>query len=340
MDDFKPLTFGNRESKTRKEKTDEIPSLSFGDDKPSSDTIFTPLSDINVVRTSRSKDDSGLDNFVPEMSSSKKKEEVKNQDSHFVFFFGTAESGKSVILSTMLYALCTKFGALRPKLGTRNTKEAMVLLSDFFENIRKGILPGRTTRDQVTRMDLVFEPNNKSKRVFPINLTFLETSGENHNEIRRGGEFHSSIDQYLRANIPLTFILVTSYTAAHQEDAVLREFLYRLEERSKNLKQANVVLVISKWDKSGSMEPSKDELDFFIRERLPMTSSLLDTYGLSKTYYTVGELEKVDGEERIVRLSLNTAEILSKWLYRSIAGIPVDYKGTFWENIRWSLFGK
>ncbi|CEN50411.1 hypothetical protein CCAN2_2040042 [Capnocytophaga canimorsus] len=55
-------------------------------------------------------------------------------------------------------------------------------------------------RDQVTRMDLVFEPNNKSKKVNPINLTFLETSGENHNEIRRGGQYHSSISQYLKQN--------------------------------------------------------------------------------------------------------------------------------------------
>ena len=131
------------------------------------------------------------DDFVPLTSSTIN--DIKNNDSNFVFFFGTAESGKSVILSSMLYYLSSQAGVLRPKLGTPNTKEAQVLLSDFFENIRLGILPNRTTRDQVTRLDLVFEPNNKSKKVHPINLTFLETSGENHNEIRRGGNYHSSI---------------------------------------------------------------------------------------------------------------------------------------------------
>ncbi len=120
------------------------------------------------------KTQTSTDEFVPIAKATSN--DIKNKDSNFVFFFGTAESGKSVILSSMLYYLSSQAGVLRPKLGTPNTKEAQVLLSDFFENIRQGILPNRTTRDQVTRLDLVFEPNNKSKKVPPINLTFLETS--------------------------------------------------------------------------------------------------------------------------------------------------------------------
>jgi hypothetical protein len=238
----------------------------------------------------------------------------------------------------MLYYLSSQAGVLRPKLGTPNTKEAQVLLSDFFENIRQGILPNRTTRDQVTRLDLVFEPNNNSKKVPPINLTFLETSGENHNEIRKGGTYHSSIDSYLNANIPLTFIIVTSYDSAHKEDRLINEFLDELEIRGKNLKSVNVILVISKWDKSGRMDVANaEELDNFIVERLSVTSQRLDTYRLSKTYYTIGSIQNHNGRERISLLNLDTAEVLSKWLYESIAGIPLDYEGTFWERIKFSF---
>jgi hypothetical protein len=113
-----------------------------------------------------------------------------------LFFLWYCRIGKILILSSMLYYLRSYAGVLRPKLGTPNSKEANVLLSDFFENIRQGVLPNRTTRDQVTRLDLVFEPNNRSKRVVPIDLTFLETSGENHNDIRRGGSYHSSIETF------------------------------------------------------------------------------------------------------------------------------------------------
>lgn len=264
--------------------------------------------------------------------------DLKNKESNFVFFFGTAESGKSVILSSMLYYLRSYAGVLRPKLGTPNSKEANVLLSDFFENIRQGILPNRTTRDQVTRLDLVFEPNNRSKKVVPIDLTFLETSGENHNDIRRGGSYHSSIETFLNANIPLTFIIVTSYESAYKDDSLINEFLDELERKGKNLKSVNAILVISKWDKSGRMDvESAEELDNFISERLPMTSQRINTYGLSKTYYTIGSLQNATGQEKIDLLNLSTAEVLSKWLYRSIIGYDLDYEGTFWERLKFSF---
>ncbi len=264
--------------------------------------------------------------------------DIKNKDSNFVFFFGTAESGKSVILSSMLYYLRSHAGVLRPKLGTPNSKEANVLLSDFFENIRQGVLPNRTTRDQVTRLDLVFEPNNKSKRVVPIDLTFLETSGENHNEIRRGGSYHSSIESFLNANIPLTFIIVTSYESAHRDDSLINEFLDELERKGKNLKSVNAILIVSKWDKSGRMDvESPEELDGFVIERLPMTAQRIDTYGLSKTYYTIGSVQNSVGQEKVSLLNLSTAEVLSKWLYRSIVGYDLDYEGTFWERLKFSF---
>lgn len=305
------------------EEKDELKPLSFGSENDSRPLSF----DTNHL----SEDD-----FVPLGNSTKN--EIKNKDSNFVFFFGTAESGKSVILSSMLYYLSSQAGVLRPKLGTPNTKEAQVLLSDFFENIRQGILPNRTTRDQVTRLDLVFEPNNKSKKVPPINLTFLETSGENHNEIRRGGNYHSSIESYLNANIPLTFIIVTSYESAHKDDNLVNEFLDELERKGKNLKSVNVILVVSKWDKSGRMDvASAEELDSFIDERLSRTSQRINTYGLSKTYYTIGSLHNNNGEERIGMLSLTTAEVLSNWLYSSIVGYDLDYEGTFWERLKFNF---
>ncbi len=282
------------------------------------------------------KTQTSTDEFVPIAKATSN--DIKNKDSNFVFFFGTAESGKSVILSSMLYYLSSQAGVLRPKLGTPNTKEAQVLLSDFFENIRQGILPNRTTRDQVTRLDLVFEPNNKSKKVPPINLTFLETSGENHNEIRRGGSYHSSIESFLNANIPLTFIIVTSYESAHKDDTLINEFLDELERKGKNLKSVNAVILVSKWDKSGRMDvDNEEELNSFFYDRLSRTSQRIDTYGLSKSYYTIGNIQNNSGEERISLLSLATAEVLSKWLYRSIVGYDLDYEGTFWERIKFSF---
>ena len=318
----KPLSFGNN----KVHETEELPYYENNDQE------LKPLTDLGNTKS----DNITTDAFVP-IQGGTKITDIKNKNSNFVFFFGTAESGKSVILSSMLYTLRTKFGVIRPQKGTPNSREAMVLLSDFFENIRKGVLPQRTVRDQVTRMDLVFEPNNKSKKVNPINLTFLETSGENHNEIRRGGNYHGSVNQYLKADIPITFILVTGYDSAHKEDTLLNDFLYLLEQEGKNLRNINLVLVVSKWDKSGNQQPSSDELDYFIKERLPMTYQFLETNGLAKTYYTIGQLNNINGDDKITSLNLDSAEILSKWLYKSIAGVSLDYEGGMWEQLRWSL---
>lgn len=286
--------------------------------------------------TSLDKNGSVSADFVPLANGSTS--DIKNKDSNFVFFFGVSASGKSVILSSMLYYLSSQAGVLRPKIGTENTKNAQVLLADFFENIRKGVLPDRTTRDRVTRLDLVFEPNNRSKKVTPINLTFLETAGGNHQDITRGGTYHSSIEAYLNANIPLNFIIVASYDTAHNDDTLINEFFHELERKGKNLKSVNIILVISKWDKSGRTDvSSEEELENFINERLPRTNNLINSYELSKTYFTIGNIENSVNGERITLLNLASAEVLSKWLYEGIVGIPLDYEGTFWERIKFSF---
>lgn len=273
------------------------------------------------------------DNFVP--ISQTTTQQIKSKDSNFIFFFGTGGSGKSVILASMLYYMSSQSGAIRPKLNTPNTKEAEILLYDFLDNLRQGILPERSFRDKVTRLDLIFEPNNKSKKVNPINLTFLETSGENHYEIKRGGHYHSSIEEYLSSNIPLNFILVTGYDTSHQDDALIVTFLNELERKGKSLKSVNAILVVSKWDKSGSTGvASPEQLEHFVNERLPMTSQRLHTYGLNMTYFTIGNVEiNAKGEERLTSLNLQTAQVLTEWLYSSITGIDINYEGTFWERL-------
>lgn len=327
---FKPLSFGD---------DDELKPLSFNDDKEElkplsfdGDKKLEPLSFNNEINAPLKNKSIG-DDFVPIAKASSN--EIKNKDSNFVFFFGTAKSGKSVILATMLYYMRSQVGVIRPKPGTPNTKEAETLLYDYFDHIRQGILPEGTVRDKVTRLDLVFEPNNKSQKVQPINLTFLETSGENHDQIRRGGNYHSSIESYLTANLPLTFIIVTSFESAHKDDVLINTFLDKLERYEKNLKSVNIILIVSKWDKSGSTDvASSIELDSFINERLPMTSQRIDTYRLSKTFYTIGE---IDENNRVTLLNLSTAEVLSKWLYQSITDYSLDYEGTFWERIKFSF---
>lgn len=266
-----------------------------------------------------------------------------NKNTNYIFFFGTAQSGKSVITATTLYYLNTNEGTLRPNKELSNDYDARVLKSVFFDNLKKGILPERTTKGQITNLNFTFEPNNKSEKVHPINLTFLEISGEDLGQIRRGGKFPEHIDKYLRAKIPLTFIIVTSYDNAHNEDSLINEFLDELESYGINPKTANIILIVSKWDKSGLMQPkNEDELDDFIDERLGMTSQRMDINQFSKTYYTVGNVsvDNISDESKVEKLRLTSARNLAYWLYESITGVPLDYEGTFIEKLKWGIFGK
>lgn len=267
-----------------------------------------------------------------------------DKDTNYVFFFGIGQSGKSAILSTMLYHISTKEGVLRPNRKAKNSQEAKLLLENFRSNIRKGILPNRTTKGEVNRLNFTFEPNNKSDKVRPINITFLEIAGEDLTAIRRGGSYADHIAKYLKADIPITFIIVTSYDNAHNDDTIINQFLEEIEYYGKDPKLLNMILVISKWDKSGRIEPrvgtNSHELEDFIDERLPMTSQYLDTFSFDRTHYTAGIIHNEEGYEKIARLNLKSAENLSHWLYESIVGYPLDYEGTLWERIKWGITGK
>lgn len=264
-----------------------------------------------------------------------------NKNTNYVFFFGIGQSGKSVILSTMLYYIDTAEGVLEPNNSARNSKEADLLLNSFRENIRKGILPNRTTKGEVQELNFTFTPDNLSEKVKPINLTFLEIAGEDlANDLRVGNGFPDHIAQYLYADIPISFIIVTSYDNAHNDDAIIKQFLSEIKLYGKNPKKFKMILVISKWDKSGRMEPrvgtDRDELEDFVNRNLPMTSKYLDVFQFNIEYYTAGKID----DNNIIYLNQKSARTLSHWLYESIVGYPLDYEGTLWERIKWGITGK
>lgn len=266
-----------------------------------------------------------------------------NKNTNYIFLFGSAQAGKSVITSTLLYYLNTNEGVLRPNKELSNDKEARVLKNVFFDNLKKGILPERTTAGGITNLNFTFEPNNQSEKVRPINLTFLEIAGDDLVKIKNEGMFPEHIDKYLRAEIPLTFIIVTSYDNAHSEDTLINEFLDELERYGINPETANIILVISKWDKSGLMQPrSKKEVNDFIKERLGMTLQRMNISKLSKTWYSVGNVnvDSISDVSKVEKLRLTSASNLAYLLYESITGVPLDYEGTFIEKLKWGIFGK
>ncbi len=257
-----------------------------------------------------------------------------NTDTNYVFFFGTAMAGKSVILSSMLYYMSTQVGVLKPQYKSFNTEDAEILLDSFFEGIGQGHLPDRTTRDEVTRLELLLDPNNPSKKVRPVNLTFLETSGENHAEILYGKNYIVSIEDFLKRKLNMSFIVVVAYDEAEEQDRYIDAFFNTLQRHKRELKNQHIIILISKWDKSGSSVPTEEELEEFVSARLRRTWQRIETDGLTLSYYSIGIVKQDErGIDTIERLNLRSASILTDWLYEGIVGYPLDYEGTFWERL-------
>ncbi len=365
----KPLSFDDEGSNEQKQKP-----LSF-DDEGNNEQKQKPLSfDDEGSNEQKQKplsfDDEGMKNKIlsSKMDSDKlqpniplvkgTKSDIINANSNFVFFFGLPQTGKTVILSALLYYLRTSVGALEPKMGTENERDAKVLLHDITEKIKKGVMPERTPTTQLTRLDFEFRPNNKSKKVIPIDLTFLEISGEKYLDISQEegfrNEFDKNIAVFFRPDIKLNIIIVTSFDTAERDDTVIKEFFDELKNRGINLQSINAVLVISKWDKSKTIglkrKVLKKHLADFIKNKLPMASTHLDTYGVQKTYFTIGTVitKKIEvtrqgkKEEKLVdcieEFNTASAKSLSNWLYKSIVGFPFDYPGTLLERLKFSLF--
>ena len=100
-----------------------------------------------------------------------------------------------------------------------------------------------------------------------------------------------------------------------------------------------ILLVISKWDLSGRKNvANKDELEGFIKVMLPLTNQLINKLKLDKTYFTVIDFIIDDNEIRTPMVNMASGSLLSNWLYKKITGFPLDYDGTFWERIKFSLF--
>jgi hypothetical protein len=266
---------------------------------------------------------------------------LNENDSNFIFSFGESQIGKSVIIASMIYHMYADGGTLRPKQSAQSNQEAEILLYDMLDGLKRGKLPKRTAVEQVTRLDFVFDPKNKSKTVKPINLTFLEMSGEDLQQVRRGGALHKSIDDYLNAEIPINFFLVTDYENATNNDALMISFLRKIESERRKYKSVNAILIITKWDKSGSKRPrSEEEFETFLRENMPLTNGQINANSLFRTYYTVGDVETdEEGNSRITNLNLDTAKNLTEWLYYNITGVDINCEGTFWERLKESLFG-
>jgi len=270
---------------------------------------------------------------------------LRERKTNFVFLFGRPGSGKTAIISSLCHYLSTNpSGAL--ELRNSDNKEGMFFLKEIFRKGKAGHFLDRTARNKITEIDLMYTPRKPKK---PMNLTFLEMSGEDLTkvELRKddysgatsGGILPDNIDVYLKCpKIKMIFLLVTEWKKAETDDILMFEFLDYVRKKQKAFRKPQVLLLVSKWDTYDGIH--YNNIDAFVRENMKLTYNLLTQIEGSISYFTVGnvvEMENDDTREPLIAdMDPTQSDVVKRWIYQSVTGKTIPRAGDNWINRFWN----
>ena len=276
----------------------------------------------------------------PDNSSERIKKEITeieiDPEMTYVFLFGIGESGKSAILSSLMYYLHTK----RPGDAIKNLNQnhiaherrGNILLNDMLTRIPKGEFPARTATMASARSIIPrhikadFIPGNGNKQNFKFCL--LDVSGEELERVYQRNddqytELPEGIDAFLSLD-PRNLIFISVYPSESNNfddarlSAVQKSFMDLLDQRG--LSDVPMLTLVSKWDLVKQNFSSSEE---FIRQRAPIVWNLIQQHGRIMSYstFSVGE---VDRQRQSFVYDPEDAEHLFKWMYKTQMGEPLE----------------
>ena len=271
----------------------------------------------------------------------------------YVFLFGIGESGKSAILSSLMYYL----HAQRPGDGIQNLnrneipheRRGNILLDEMLTKIPNGKFPARTAtlaseRSIIPRhIKANFIPGNGSKPNFKFCL--LDVSGEELERVLQSNpqqftELPEGIDAFLSLD-PRNLIFISVYPSESNnfDDARLsaaqRSFMDLLDQRG--LSDVPMLTLVSKWDLVKQDFSSSKE---FLQQRAPIVWNQINQPGriTSLSTFSVGE---VDRRRQSFVYDPEDAEHLFKWMYETQMGEPVEDDQPLIQNhppSKWNKF--
>ena len=289
--------------------------------------------DNDVSRT----DNKPILNSTNELTEVEQMEAIKDMKTNFVFFFGKPSSGKSAILSSIIY--CLRQGNIMSSSGEKiggsltvqnklDDDSGIILENIIHEQMKKRRFVDRTTAGSITYLGIEYTPD-KSKKLPSIDVTFLEMSGEDLKKVevnRDGlGKLPSNIDVFFKATeISLLFILTAHWKEAAADDQRTANFLEYLIRQNPDLKKTRVILLISQWDKN----PNKDKegVNEFVKNKMKATYTLMEDSKNVVNEYSIGHVIELDKSPYIEKFNDIYPSQLWKFIYKSITGQDLDKK--------------
>lgn len=257
--------------------------------------------------------------------------QLQDRDSTFVFLFGKQQAGKTVLISSLIHHMgVDDDGALETRRRHDNLEGAAYLKS-LHRSVREGYFMDRTTVGVLYELDLKYTPQKPKK---PMNLTFLEMSGEDLSKVELSkqsfGKLPDNIDVFMSCpDIDLVFLLVAPYDEAAEQDAMMIDFLDYLIEKKPQYPLNDVLLVITKWDRYDGLY--KEDVESFVSEKMPLTYSRIKAANASIARFSIGKVSEMN--DHIVKLNDERPNALKRWLYATITGKKIKSNTSIFDRI-------
>lgn len=251
------------------------------------------------------------------------------KETNFVFLFGAAQRGKTVITSSIVNFLSSveAKGKLAPFKLTHDSTidEGRILLDKMRRLHAQQRFPERTVLvgdGEPIYVNVKFTPNKElDSDILP--MTLLEMPGDLLQSVdspKGVGELPSRINAFMRVEgLKPAFILITSPETASDDDLVIASFIDYIIDLDSRFDASRFLLLVTKWDTYQGKLSTTD----FVAQTMRVTHAKLYNPKHSIAAFSIGAVDTVGGKPFLKNFDSSYAKGVVNWLYEEFTGKPL-----------------
>ena len=314
--------YGDKPSADAKNDTDSPPLNGSGGGREPPPRYESNLHD------DRGDDFDSTENEDPEVKQIRFLQTVKRQ-TNFIFLFGAAQRGKTVITSSIVNFLSSidAKGELAPFKLTHDATvdEGRALLTKMRRLHANQRFPERTLlvgNNEPIYVNVKFTPNRELDSD-TLSMTFLEMPGDLLGKVDSPtgvGSLPASINAFMRVDgLKPAFILITSPETAFDDDQTIVSFIEYITELDPRFNTSRFLLLVTKWDMYQGKLPIAD----FVAQTMPGTNAKLYNPQHSIAAFSIGAVDTVGGKPFLRQFNPEYPKQVVNWLYQEFTGKPL-----------------
>ncbi|NOQ75781.1 MAG: hypothetical protein GQ574_27485 [Crocinitomix sp.] len=268
-------------------------------------------------------------------------------DIPYFFVFGLPSSGKTAMLTGLIYYLKTIAEGQLDILNSTdkvNHKKGRNIFYEMSKHVKAGtFLPGTTAIDTTefvfpNEMNLEFVPDDNQKAIMPFSL--LDMAGEDLKDVLmkdgglNGGELDERINSYLaHPECSLVFIMVIDINFPNESEDLIEQFLSYA--KTIGHVQNPVLFAVNKWDIE---KDGYDSVEDYFANNLQVLNRLRKDPKRATAVldFSIGKVSDSEVEkDGVYTYDYKDSERLMKWMYEISTGYSFDqeFSDSIWKKI-------